>query len=71
MKTKKTKKPKEPKPLTGSAAMLAGVGMMIGAVVWFILGLVYQDKIYFYPPVLFVLGIGSFIRGMQEEEDRH
>lgn len=67
----KKKKAKEPQPLTGTAAMFAGVGMILGAIVWFILGLVYQDKIYFYPPVLFVLGIGSFIRGMQEEEDKY
>jgi hypothetical protein len=65
------KKAKESQPLTGTAAMFAGIGMMLGAVVWFILGLVHQDKIYFYPPILFILGVGTFIRGMKEEEDRH
>lgn len=67
----KKKKAKEPQPLTGTAAMFAGVGMILGAIVWFILGLVYQDKIYFYPPILFVIGIGTFIRGMQEEEEKY
>lgn len=42
--------------------ILAGAGMMLGAVVWFALGMA-AGYIYFYPPVLFCLGIGAIIRG--------
>lgn len=70
-KKKKKDDAEQPHQLTGTAAMFGGIGMMIGAIVWFVLGIVYQDKIYFFPPILFVMGIGAFIRGMQEESDRH
>lgn len=39
-----------------------GLLMMLGAVVWFVLGLA-ADKIFFYPPILFLFGIGSVIKG--------
>jgi hypothetical protein len=37
--------------------------MMAGAVIWFVLGLM-ADRIFFYPPILFVLGVIAFIRGI-------
>ena len=43
-------------------AITAGVCMMIGAAVWFFLGLA-AGYIYFYPPVMFVLGIVSIVKG--------
>lgn len=46
---------------TGS--ILAGIGMMVGAVVWFVAGLFF-DRIFFYPPILFILGLVAFVRGM-------
>jgi len=36
--------------------------MMLGAVVWFFLGLA-AGRIFFYPPILFVFGIGAVVRG--------
>ncbi|MFO1003686.1 MAG: hypothetical protein U0936_25425 [Planctomycetaceae bacterium] len=44
-------------------AMGTGILMMVGAVVWFVVGLM-GDRIFFYPPVLFVLGIISFFKGL-------
>ena len=42
--------------------------MMVGAVVWFGLGLL-ADRIFFYPPIMFVLGLISFIKGLMGRED--
>ena len=43
--------------------ILGGVGMMIGAVVWFVVG--WQGGvIFFYPPVLFCIGCATCFRGM-------
>jgi hypothetical protein len=43
-------------------AIVTGVFMMIGAVVWFFAGLA-AGYIFFYPPILFVLGIVSIVKG--------
>ncbi len=48
--------------LFGSTA-LYGVAMMIGAVLWFVAGLFF-DRIFFYPPVMFVLGLIALVRGV-------
>jgi hypothetical protein len=48
-------------------SILAGVGMMIGAVVWFVVGLA-AGWIYFYPPILFVLGIVAVVKGFMGSE---
>lgn len=44
----------------------AGVGvlMMAGAVAWFVIGFFAMNVIFFYPPILFVLGLIQFARGM-------
>jgi hypothetical protein len=45
----------------------AGVGggllMMVIAVVWFVVGLM-NNWIFFYPPVLFIIGLVAFIKGL-------
>jgi hypothetical protein len=38
--------------------------MMVGAIVWLVCGLVFQNFFYYYPPVLFVLGIITLVRGL-------
>jgi len=48
-------------------SIIAGALMMIGAAVWFFLGLA-AGIIYFYPPILFVLGIGAVIRGFTGQD---
>jgi hypothetical protein len=42
---------------------VVGILMMVGAVVWFVCGIVYLDRIFFYPPVMFVLGVLACING--------
>jgi hypothetical protein len=48
-------------------SIIAGVFMMVGAVVWFVLGYM-AGRIFIYPPILFVLGIGSVIAGFRGTE---
>lgn len=42
--------------------IIAGLGMMAGAAIWFYVGLA-ANRIYIYPPILFCLGIAAIIRG--------
>jgi hypothetical protein len=44
-------------------AIWGGVGMMVGAVVWFVVGWM-AGRIFFYPPILFVLGIVAVAKGV-------
>jgi hypothetical protein len=44
-----------------------GLLMMLAATVWFFGGLAY-GRIFFYPPILFLLGIGAIIRGFMGKE---
>lgn len=39
-----------------------GVLSMVGAVVWFVLGLM-ADRIFIYPPILFILGLIAVVNG--------
>ena len=51
-----------------SKSIITGILMMIGAVVWFGLGLA-ADRIFFYPPVLFVCGIVAVVKGAMGHEE--
>jgi hypothetical protein len=43
--------------------VLGGIAMMLIAVVWFVIG--YQaGYIYFYPPILFIIGLVGLIKGV-------
>ena len=44
-------------------AIWAGIGMMVGAVVWFVVGWI-GGRIFFYPPILFVIGLISLGKGL-------
>ena len=46
-----------------SKAIWGGVAMMVGAVVWFVVGWM-AGRIFFYPPILFVLGIVAVGKGL-------
>lgn len=46
-----------------NAGVVAGMLMMAGAVVWFVGGLM-VDILFYYPPVLFVVGLVAFIKGL-------
>lgn len=47
------------------AGVLGGVVMMVIAAVWFFAGLA-ADRIFFYPPVLFVIGVYALIKGISD-----
>jgi hypothetical protein len=44
-----------------------GILAMIGAVIWFIAGLM-NDVLFFYPPILFVIGLVAFFKGLARQE---
>jgi predicted Zn finger-like uncharacterized protein len=46
-----------------SPGIITGVLMMVGAVVWFVLGLL-GNRFFIYPPIMFVLGLVAVIKGL-------
>lgn len=71
-KIKKRRKKKRESEFSGVAvgpAVATGIAMMVGAVLWFVVGFYALDRIFFYPPVLFVLGIVSVGKGLMGHED--
>ena len=62
--TKKYKAETTPANSGGSpdGSVVVGILMMVGAVVWFFGGLAF-GYIFYYPPILFVLGLISTIKG--------
>ena len=60
------KKAKESQSLEGkvwSGSAMGGLLAMLIAVVWFVGGL-FADIIFFYPPILFIIGLVGLIRGL-------
>lgn len=45
------------------SGVLLGILMMVGSVVWFVVGLI-NNFIFFYPPILFVVGLVAVIKGL-------
>ncbi len=50
-----------------NGSVLTGILMMVGAAVWFFGGLAF-GIIFFYPPVLFVLGFIALVKGIMSTE---
>jgi hypothetical protein len=50
-----------------NGGVLGGAVAMLVAVVWFFLGLM-NDVLFFYPPILFVIGLGAFFKGLMKGE---
>jgi hypothetical protein len=48
---------------TANGSIGFGLLAMVGAVVWFVVGLM-NDTIFFYPPILFIIGLISFFKGI-------
>lgn len=46
-----------------NGGVLSGIGMMAGAAIWFFAGLA-AGYIFFYPPILFLIGFGTFLKGL-------
>ena len=51
-----------------NGGMMGGLAAMAIAAVWFIVGLA-LGVIFFYPPILFVIGLVGFIKGMVSRND--
>ena len=51
-----------------SGNVVTGGLMMLGAVVWFF-GAMALGWVFFYPPILFIIGLITFIRGLAGSED--
>lgn len=67
-KRKKKKRAPEPQPSGNSlfeGEILGGIAMMVGAVVWLGVGLA-AGYIFFYPPILFLIGLGTLIKGLMD-----
>lgn len=43
--------------------VIGGIGMMLGATIWFVVGW-YAGYIFYYPPILFLIGLGSVAKGL-------
>lgn len=43
--------------------IMGGIAMMLGAIIWFVGGLAFGIT-FIYPPILFLIGLGSLIKGL-------
>lgn len=62
IKRKKKKKSNSPLASVDLGTVGFGVLMMVGAVVWFVAGL-FGGIIFFYPPILFIIGLVTMVKG--------
>ena len=58
----------DPPPNLGFLVAAFWLVMMIIAVAWFVAGIVWADRIFFYPPILFVIGIVAIVKGLMGGE---
>jgi hypothetical protein len=47
-----------------NAGIGGGILFMLIAAIWFVCGIIYLDRIFIYPPILFVIGLIAFIKGL-------
>jgi hypothetical protein len=53
-----------------NSGIIGGSLAILGSIVWFFGALIYMDRIFFYPPILLVIGIISLIRGIQAQNEK-
>jgi hypothetical protein len=51
-----------------NSGVAGGVLMMLIAVVWFVAGVALINRIFIYPPILFVIGVIAFFKGLMGGE---
>ncbi len=51
-----------------NAEVASGLVMIVAAIVWFVGGLLWLHRIFFYPPILLIIGIGAIIKGFTAPE---
>lgn len=59
---------RERRGITISGGVIVGLLMMGGAALWFFVGLA-AGRIFFYPPILFIIGLINLIRSLFGHED--
>ncbi|MFT6245530.1 MAG: hypothetical protein ACJA0U_002232 [Salibacteraceae bacterium] len=42
---------------------------IFGSIVWFVVGYVFLDRIFYYPPILFIVGVVALIRGILKQKE--
>ena len=50
-----------------NAEVATGLVMIVVAIAWFIGGLLWLHRVFFYPPILAILGIAAIIKGFTPE----
>ncbi|MCR9171321.1 MAG: hypothetical protein NXI10_02435 [bacterium] len=53
-----------------NGGIIGGSLAIIGSIVWFFGAWIYMDIIFFYPPVLLVIGIVALVRGIQAQKEK-
>lgn len=51
-----------------SKAVYSGIGMIVLSIVWFFGALLFLDRIFFYPPILLIIGIVTMVKGFKGED---
>jgi hypothetical protein len=51
-----------------NAEVTGGLVIIVVAIAWFVGGLVWLNRIFFYPPVLLILGIAAIVKGFTAPE---
>ena len=54
--------------LAVSRTMVGGIGTVLVAVVWFVVGLMFGIK-FFFPPILFLIGLVTLVKGLMGHEE--
>ena len=49
--------------------ILGGLAAMVGAIIWFVAGLVWMDRIFIYPPIMFFGGLFTLAKGVMGRGD--
>lgn len=53
-----------------TVGIVGGILMIIGAAVWFVGGIVWLNRIFFYPPILAILGIVAIVKGIIDKASK-
>ena len=62
-KVMKRRRQEEPASTSNGALIFIGIAMIIGAIIWFVVGWM-NGTIFFYPPVLAIIGFVNIVKGM-------
>lgn len=52
-----------------NGGIIGGSLAIVGSLVWFFGALIFMDTIFFYPPILFILGIVGLVKGINQRNE--